>query len=158
MTGPLIIDRARAVGFCGMTDRVTEEGCAAMHDALGLSLTLRFDLAPGEYHTNVVMAILAGRACVLHRDSFADPAVPDVIAELYGGATLELTDAEKVAFAGNCISVTESEVFMSRTGVEALRSEARTFFHEHGFALRGVDVSEFEKAGGSLRCMVTEVF
>ena len=36
-----------------------------MHEAFGLRATLMFDLAPGEYHTNVVLAVLAGRAALV---------------------------------------------------------------------------------------------
>ncbi len=47
-----MIDRARNVGYCGMSQRVNDAGLAAMHAALGLDLTLRFDLVPGESSPN----------------------------------------------------------------------------------------------------------
>lgn len=156
LTGPLILDRARGVGFCGMSDRVDDAGAKAMHEAFGLNLTLCFDLAPGEYHSNVVMAILAGRACVIHRASIADSAVVDLLADLY--PTLELSDEEKAGFVGNCISVTPNEVFMSRRADAALSPGARGFFADYGLGVVSTDVSELERAGGSLRCMVCELF
>src|SRR5689334_8602845 len=53
LTGPLVIDRARNVGFCGLSERCNLDGARAMHEAFGLAHTFVFDLAPGEYHTNV---------------------------------------------------------------------------------------------------------
>ena len=65
LTGALVIDRARGLGFCGLSERCDEDGARLMHEAFGLRATLLFDLAPGEYHTNVVLAVLAGRAALV---------------------------------------------------------------------------------------------
>jgi N-dimethylarginine dimethylaminohydrolase len=158
MTGPLVLDRARGIGYCGMTERVNEAGVRAMHEALGLRLTFAFPLDPGEYHTNVVMAVLAGRALVLHPPSLADPEVARALLTFYGDDALVLDDREKADFAGNCIAATPDHVLMSARALDALRPSSRAFLEARGFTLHGVDVSELEKAGGSLRCMVAEVF
>jgi hypothetical protein len=158
LTGPLIIDRARGLGLCGLTQRADEAGCAAMHAAFGLELTFRFDLQPTEYHTNVVLSVLAGRACVLHPDSFADPEVPLAIARVYEGRTLVLSDEEKAAFAANCLAVTERDIMMSAGAWRSLRPSSRAALEAWGFRVRAVEVDEFEKAGGSLRCMIAELF
>lgn len=158
MTGPLVIDRARGIGFCGMTERVNVRGAEAMHHALGLRLTYRFDLQATEYHTNVIMAILAGRTCVLHPGSLADQEIVDAIVDFYSGHVLLLDDDEKAAFAGNCIAATPDDVLMSGRAVRSLRPASRQFFEANGFRIHGVEVDELEKAGGSLRCMVAEVF
>ncbi len=158
LTGPLVMDRKRGIGFCGMTERVDDAGVIAMHEAFELALTYRFPLAPGEYHTNVVLSLLAGRACVLHRASFADPETPAAIESLYAGATIELDDAEKAAFAANCIALTNRDVFLSATAERALRSGTKARFDALGFARHAIEVDEIEKAGGSVRCMIAEVF
>jgi hypothetical protein len=100
LTGPLIVDRSRGIGFCGMSDRVDDAGARAMHSAFGLKLTFQFDLKPEEYHTNVVLSILAGRACVIHAEAFVDEAVPAAIAGTYPDRTLFIDRQEKDAFAG----------------------------------------------------------
>lgn len=158
LTGPLVIDRGRGLGFCGLSQRADEAGCEAMHDAFGLRLTFRFALRPGEYHTNVVLSVLAGRACVLDPDAFEDPDVPEAIAAAYPGRTLALDAAEKAAFAANCLAVTDRDVMLSQTALSALRSGSRAALESWGFRLHAVDVDEFEKAGGSLRCLIAEVF
>jgi len=158
LTGPLVIDRLRGIGYCGLTERCDRAGAAAMHEAFGLRLTFVFELAAGEYHTNVFMAVLAGRACVLHEGSFADPRVPAAIAEIYGNAAIRLSDAEKAAFAGNCIALSDSEVWMSARAAAALRGESRAALAAAGFRVRSVPLDEIEKAGGSLRCCVCEIY
>jgi hypothetical protein len=158
LTGPLVIDRARRIGFCGLSDRIDETGVRAMHKALDLALTFTFDLAPGEYHTNVVLAVLAGRACVLCADSFADAAVPGAIARAFPDRCLFLSEAEKNAFAGNCIALTDKDLFMSRSGFESLQPQHLETLQSWGFELCTVELDEIEKAGGSLRCMVAEIF
>ena len=52
LTGALCIDRARGIGYCGLSERCDLAGAHAMHAAFGLRLTLAFELAPGEYHAN----------------------------------------------------------------------------------------------------------
>jgi hypothetical protein len=158
LTGPLVLDRARRIGFCGLSNRADEEGARAMHDAFALELTFRFRLAPGEYHTNIVLAVLAGRACVLHAPSFADPAVPQAIGRVYPGRTVVLSDEEKAAFAGNCLAVTDRDVLFSQTAVRALSRASMAAIERAGFRLHGVEIDEIEKGGGSLRCLIAEVF
>jgi len=158
LTGVLVPDRARNIAFCGMTERVNEAGAKAMHEAFDLDLMFQFDLSDGEYHTNVVLSCLAGKACMMHSDSFADPAVPKAIAEFYKDRTIFLTDAEKLAFAGNGITITENDLFLSQTAFDALAQDKKNKLKSWGFTLHHVQVNELEKAGGSLRCMVGEIF
>jgi len=158
LTGPLVIDRGRRIGFCGLTGRCNRAGAEAMHEAFGLDLSFVFELDPGEYHTNVVMSVLASRAVVLHAPSFVDPEVPRAIAELYAGRALLLSDAEKAAFVGNCIALSERDLWMSAGAERALRPESRARLESWGFRIRSVPLDEIEKAGGSLRCCVAEIY
>lgn len=158
LTGSLVIDRARGLGFCGLSERCDEAGAAAMHAAFDLRATLLFDLAAGEYHTNVVMSALAGRGLALCADGFADPAVPAALASLYAPAVVELDAVAKAAFAGNCIALSTDTVWMSETAAAALTPSSRHGFERIGLALHVVALDEIEKAGGSLRCCVGEIF
>jgi hypothetical protein len=158
LTGVLNIDRVRRIGFCGMTGRVDQAGVKAMHDAFDLKMIFSFDLHAEEYHTNVIMMVLASRACVIYPGAFVDPRVPEAIAAAYPQRTLVLTEAEKNAFAGNCIALTESDLFMSQSGVDALRPSSKAAFASWGFTIRSVRLDEIEKAGGSMRCMLAEIF
>ena len=158
LTGALVPDRAAGIGYFGLTERLNRAGAEAMHRAFGLRASLVFELAPGEYHTNVVMSVLAGRAVVLHAGSFADPRVPEAIAARYAPHVVWLSDEEKANFVGNCIALARDTVFMSARADAALGASNRQILCDAGFAVRSVDLSEIEKAGGSLRCCVAEIF
>jgi hypothetical protein len=158
LTGAMVLDRARRLGFCGMTGRVNEAGCAAMHEAFELALTLRFDLKPEEYHTNVVMSVLASRALVICPDAFVDPEVPAAIAEAFPGHVMEITREEKEAFAGNCLAVNFNDLFISAAAWRALAPEKKRKLEAWDFTVHTVELNEIEKAGGSLRCCVGEIF
>jgi len=158
LTGPLIIDRGRRLGFCGMTERVDASGIQAMHRAFDLRRTLQFDLAPGEYHTNVILSVLASRACVVQMEAIVDPRVRRALSMIYDEHVLHLNRAEKQAFAGNCIALTPNDLFMSQTAADALRRENRALLESWGFRVHSCALDEIEKAGGSLRCMVAEIY
>lgn len=158
LTGSLIIDRQRGVGFCGLSERCDWAGARAMHEAFGLRLTYAFDLSAGEYHTNVVMSVLAGRSLVLCREGLADSRAAEVLIAAYGDQVVELSPAGKSAFAGNCIALTDHSVWMSAAAYAGLTDSTRQRFAALGWRVRTVELDEVEKAGGSLRCCVAELF
>lgn len=159
LTGALAIDRARGLGFVGLSERCDEAGARLMHDAFGLRATLVCDLAPGEYHANVVLAILAGRAALLCPDGFADPAgLEGVLAAVYGPHVVRLSARERQAFAGNAISLSPETVWMSAAADAVLSADRRRALDEAGFQVRAVALDAVEAAGGSLRCCVAEIF
>ncbi len=157
LTGALVIDRARGVGLCGLSERCDVAGAQAMHEAFDLELTFCFDLAPGEYHTNVVLALLAGRLPIIAADGFADPAVPAAITQAYGDV-IALNTPQRHAYAGNAISLSGNRVWMSARAAASLTTDQYRQLGDHGFAVATIDLSEIEKAGGSLRCCVAEIF
>lgn len=158
LTGALVIDRARGLGFCGLSERCDETGAALMHEAFGLRATLMFDLAPSEYHTNVVLAILAGRAALICPDGFADPAAVDAIAACYAPHAIRLTATERATYAGNAIALSSDSVWMSATAAAGLGHASRAALADAGFAIRSVELDAIEAAGGSLRCCVGEIY
>jgi len=158
LTGALVIDRARRIGYCGLSERCDRAGAEAMHRAFDLQLTFCFQLARGEYHANVVLAQLASRALIVAPDGFADPAAADAIARVYAPRVLRISAAQKAAFAGNAIALDAENVWMSAGAAAALDAAQREALADWGFMLRSVALDEIEKAGGSLRCCVGEIF
>jgi hypothetical protein len=158
LTGSLVIDHARRIGFCGLSERCDRDGAHAMHDAFGLQLTYCFDLSPGEYHTNVVLAVLASRGIVIAPDGFADAETVEAIAKVYGECVLRIDPAQKAAFAGNAITLSGDAVWMSERAAASLSAAQRGMLAAWGFSIRSVSLAEIEKAGGSLRCCVGEIF
>ncbi len=158
LTGSLVIDRARGIGYAGLGERCTPAAAKAMAQAFDLRMLQQAALAPGEYHTNVVMAVLAGRVAVLCADGWADSQVADAIAAVYAPQVLWLEPEQKAAFAANCISLRDDSVWMSASAADALSPTQRTQLQTWGLRIRSVELDEIEKAGGSLRCCVGEIF
>ena len=158
LTGALVIDRARGLGFCGLSERCDEAGARLMHEAFGLRATLLFDLAPGEYHTNVVLAVLAGRAAVVCPAGFTDPAVAEAIAGLYAPHAVVCDAVEHAAFVANCIALSPETVWMSAAAGRALTPEHRAVLADAGFRVGTVELDAIEAAGGSLRCCIGELY
>ncbi len=158
LTGSLAIDRARGIGLCGLSERCDLEGARLMHEAFGLRATLVFDLAPGEYHLNVVLALLASRAALVCPDGLASPQpILDVLGALYPDVIV-LSPEEKRAFAGNAISLTPDTVWMSRGAANGLGAASRAALGQAGLTIRSVPLTAIEAAGGSLRCCLGEIF
>ncbi|MEO6799600.1 MAG: arginine deiminase-related protein [Rhodanobacter sp.] len=158
LTGSLVIDRLRGVGYCGLGERCDIAGAEAMDQAFGLRLTFCFELAEAEYHTNVVLALLASRAAIIAADGFRDPDAARVIARAYGDHAVWLTPGQKQAFAANAITLSDQRVWMSACAAAALTEPQRHSLGEFDFAIGSVELGEIEKAGGSLRCCVGEIY
>ncbi len=158
LTGALVIDRTRGLGFCGLSERCDETGAALMHDAFGLHATLLLDLKPGEYHLNVLLAILAGRAALVAPDGFAEARTAAAIADFYAPHAIVLSAAEQAAFAANAISLRGDSVWMSARAAAALSPATRAALAAAGLRVRDVALDALEAAGGSLRCCVAELF
>lgn len=158
LTGALVIDRSRGLGFAGLSERCNEAGARLMHEALGLRATLLFDLAPEEYHTNVVLAVLAGRAAVICPAGFADDAVVEAISTLYAPHVVIASAHEHAAFVGNSIALSDDAVWMSSAAERALSAANRATLTAAGFKVRSVDLDAIEAGGGSLRCCVGEIY
>ena len=158
LTGALVIDRARGLGFCGVSERCDAAGARLLHEAFGLRATLVFDLAPGEYHANVVLAVLAGRAAIVCPDGFADADVVEAVDALYAPHVVRCTPAEHAAFVGNAIALSADRVWMSGRARATLTAAHRDVLARAGFTIEGVAMDAIEAAGGSLRCCVGEVF
>ncbi|MBA2239007.1 MAG: amidinotransferase, partial [Lysobacter sp.] len=125
---------------------------------LGLRATLMFELAAGEYHTNVLLAVLAGRAALICPDGFADAAVVAAIEAIYAPHALLLSAGEHAAFTGNAIALSDREVWMSRGADESLTGASREALGRAGFEVKSVALDAIEAAGGSLRCCVGEIY
>ena len=158
LTGALVIDRARGLGYCGLSERCDAEGARLMHEAFGLRATLLFDLAAGEYHTNVVLAVLAGRAVLVSPAGFAEPAVAQAIAGLYAPHAVLLERRQQAAFAANAIALSPRRVWMSAVAAASLDPARVQALARAGFELGQVPLAAIEAGGGSLRCCVAEVF
>jgi hypothetical protein len=104
------------------------------------------------------MALLAGRMALIAPDGFRDAAVPRAIARALSERVVWLAPGQKRAFAGNAIALSPRRAWMSARAAAALEPAQRQAIEREGFVLADVELDEIEKAGGSLRCCVAEIF
>lgn len=155
LTGVLVIDHLRNIGFCGLSNRCTLKGAEVLQQTFGLSAVYVFPI--NIYHTNVGLSILAGRVCVICPEMFVNPDDAQAILDFYP-QHIVLSKQQMDAFAGNVLAVSGEDVVISSSGFCAWSDEQKKRLSEFGFLLHHVDLSELEKSGGSMRCLLAELF
>lgn len=165
-TGSLVLDRAHKVAYACRSPR-TDAGLLAAWAARFGYQAIAFDaLGPDDtplYHTNVLMCVGEGFAVL------APAAFPDLMErarvlsrlESTGHEIVSLTMAQLGAFAGNMLALrgTAGPVLaLSQTAFDSLRPDQRTTLARFA-TLVPVPVPTIEAhAGGSVRCMLAEIF
>jgi hypothetical protein len=84
--------------------------------------------------------------------------VPRAIADAFGGRALWLSAEQKRAYAANALTLSPDRLWMSAHAAASLTDAQRTTLTQWGFTVGAVELDEIEKAGGSLRCCVGEIF
>lgn len=169
-TGSLVLDHAGRVAYACRSPRTHEEVAREWADALGYELEL-FTATDARgapiYHTNVVMNI-GVRMAVAAVDNI-DPADRGRIVERLGATRelLPIDDAEMCAFAGNMLELRARDeefgdtriLVMSATAQRALAARKYARLYASVDAVLAVPVDVIERhGGGSVRCMLAEVF
>ncbi len=158
LTGSVVIDRARRMGYCGLSERCSVAGAHAMHEGFSLEHSVLVTLAEGEYHANVVLSALGGRGLLGFAGGLADPDWFDAWRAVMGARLIEISAEEKNAFVANCIALGGDQLWMSAAAASALRPATEAAIERLGFSIHSAPLDEIEKAGGSLRCMIGEVY
>jgi hypothetical protein len=170
-TGSLVLDHVARVAYACRSPRTDETVARAWAAELDYSLELfdATDVAGAPiYHTNVVMSV-GTRTAVVALDNVAAADRERVAGRLgsSGRDVVAITAAEMAAFAGNVLEVGSWDehlgdfriLVMSRTARRALAPGkfARLSAGVDAVLAPPVDVIE-RHGGGSVRCMLAEVF
>jgi hypothetical protein len=166
-TGSLVLDRPRRIAFACRSPRTTAAALAEFSAALGYRV-VAFDAGGPDgrpaYHTNVMMAIGEGFAVVC-ADSIANAGQRAAVLEELGrdGREVIVIDAAEMnGYAGNLLAVRTSGsdplIAMSDAALGALAPAKRRRLERHGTIL-AVGIPTIERlGGGSVRCMLAEIF
>lgn len=166
-TGSMVIDHDHKMIYAGMSERtslaVLEKYAAANGFQAIVFLATDKNGMP-VYHTNVVMT-LGDRFCVLCEDAIEEEweliAVRQLL-ESTGHNIIPITREQMHAFAGNLLQVQnesgEQFIVLSQTAYAALRKEQLQQLEAFG-KLLPIAVPTIEMVeGGSVRCMMAEIF
>lgn len=166
-TGSLVLDRVNHVAFTCRAPRMDAQVAADWALRLGYRLVM-FDAVDGNgvpiYHTNVMMSVGSGFSLVC-AEAIADAAERrDVLAELEacGREVITASLAQIGCFVGNMLELRAADgsavIAMSATADAALTDSQRARLTAHG-RIVSAPIPDIEKAGGgSVRCMLAEVF
>lgn len=166
-TGSLVLDHDHKKVYAGISPRTSQslvKKFAAAHGYETLIFTALDRQQRPVYHTNVMMCI-GENFCILCADAIADAFErKQVIASLQAsGRQLICIGIEQMeSFAGNMLQLKnlreEKFIVMSTTAFRSLRPIQLGWLQRHG-KLLVADVPLIEKVeGGSVRCMLAEIF
>ncbi|WP_265570970.1 citrulline utilization hydrolase CtlX [Sphingomicrobium nitratireducens] len=162
-TGAMVLDRSARVAYVARSPRSDEELLGRFCSDFGYE-ACQFDASDAQgraiYHTNVVMALLPGLALVgLDMVGEGRAALEARLAE-GGYEIMALSGGEIGAFAGNMLALEGREgavIACSTTALAALSQAQRARIGRAG-KIVPFDIPTVEKAGGSARCMLAEIF
>lgn len=166
-TGSLVLDRTNRVAFACRSPRTTPAALGEFAAALGYR-TVGFDaLGPDgrpAYHTNVMMAIGEDFAVVCAEALPDEPRRQAVLAELEAGGrvVVEIDTEEMNGFAGNLLGLRSRQgeplIAGSQAAWAALAPEKQRRLERHGTPVTAPIPTIERLGGGSVRCMIAEVF
>jgi hypothetical protein len=166
-TGSLVLDRCHRIAYACHSPRTSAGALADFAERLGYR-TVAFDaLGPDgrpAYHTNVLMAI-GERFAVVCDEAIADPRErATVLRELRdaGHEPVAISVAEMHGFAGNLLALRTADgspvIAMSDTAWQSLVPATRRALERHGRIVTAPIPTIERHGGGSVRCMIAEVF
>ena len=166
-TGSMVIDHEHKIIYACLSPRTHQElveKFAAVHGYRAITFTAHDEGGKEVYHTNVMMSIGEDFA-VLCPKAIADHTERVAVAQLLeatGHEIISITHEQMNAFAGNVLQLKnktgEKFIVMSQTAFNSLEEEKKATLQNYG-SLLPVDVSIIESVeGGSVRCMMAEIF
>ncbi len=164
-TGVLILDRLYKIAYMCRSMRTNEELLEKYCRDFGFA-AMAFDASDEGgtpiYHTNVMMCLgtnfaLIGLNCI--KNDHERARVVHML-ESTGREIIEISQDQIAAFAGNALELQGRGgklLALSTTAFGALTDEQKARI-EHYTELLPIDIPTIELAGGSVRCMLAEVF
>ncbi|MDR1652779.1 MAG: amidinotransferase [Prevotellaceae bacterium] len=169
-TGSMVLDRVNHIAYAALSKRthkkVLNEFCAAFRYkplVFKALQTVDGQRAP-IYHTNVMMSVGEGFAvvCLQSIDDKNERSNVENELLLSKKEIIEISEEQMLNFAGNMLQIEntrgEKLIVMSKTAHQSLDASQLERLQKHGKIL-SVAIPTIEKhGGGSVRCMLAEVF
>jgi len=166
-TGSMIIDQDYKVIYACISERTNKtvlEKFAQAHGYKAMLFRSRDEQGTDVYHTNVIMH-LGETYAVICMESITDEAERIAVSQLListGHEIIDISLAQVHGFAGNMLQVKNNKgekfTILSKTAYEALTEEQRRVLSIHSNLLP-INITNIETTGGgSVRCMMAEIF
>ncbi len=163
-TGSLVFDHAAGIAYAAWSPRTNPQAAARVAEFLGYRLCGFDTSGPGGqavYHSNVLMSIGEGFV-VICADAIVAGQRQQILAQLAasGREIIEISAAQMAEFAGNLLQLAGRHgpvIVLSARAMQALAPDQLDRLAAQG-TLLPVDVASIEQGGGSVRCMLAEIF
>jgi len=166
-TGSLVIDHKNAVLYACLSPRTHAsiiEKFAKANNYKAIHFTAVDEEGHQVYHTNVMMCIGEGFAviCLDAIEKEIEKIAVSQLRKTTGHEIIPISLPQMNCFAGNMLQVKnkkdEKFIVVSQTAFNSLETEQKNRLQHFGVLLP-IDVSTIEKVeGGSVRCMMAEIF
>ncbi len=168
-TGSMVLDRENMIAYCALSPRTNEELCIEFCEDLEYTPILfrANQTVNGKrksiYHTNVMLSIGETFAvvCLQTIDDKKQRKHLAKVLQKSGKEIINISEAQVAKFAGNMLQVQGKDkkyIVMSETAYESLSQAQITLLEKHGDILKSDVKTIEENGGGSVRCMLAEIF
>lgn len=163
-TGAIVFDHQAKLAYAARSKRMHEVALNSLCERLGYQPVV-FDASNSAgtpvYHTNVIMAV-GTEFVMVALDMIEEKARQRVITAIQhsGKALIELSETQIAQFAGNTLELDAKNgklLALSTTAVETLTNEQKIHLAQW-VKLVPMPVPTIELGGGSIRCMLAQVF
>lgn len=166
-TGSMVIDRENGVVYACLSQRTTSEGLDAFATKTGYKKVIKFTAQTDKepvYHTNVMMSV-GKQFAVICFDSIPDPIEREMVRQSLvetGKEIIEISLTQMNNFAGNILEIEDTNrnsiIAMSQTARNSFTNDQIIILERFG-EIVSADISNIERnGGGSVRCMLAEIF
>ncbi len=169
-TGSLVLDRTFLIAYAALSERTNEELTHRFCRDFGYEPVIfhAYQTVTGQrlpvYHTNVMMCVAENYA-VICLDAIDSPWEREVVTHSlvrHSKEIIEISEKQMHRFAGNMLQVKtqrgQSLLVMSQSACDSLTDPQKNRLQAYN-EIVSVDIPVIEKyGGGSVRCMIAEVF
>lgn len=169
-TGSMVLDRVNKIAYAALSERTNEMMLKTFCEMMGYTaLSFHANQTVGEkrvpiYHTNVMMSVAEDYA-VICLDSVDDPEEKKAIVaslEKTKKEIIEITEKQVGSFAGNMLQLHSKEgkrfMVMSQTAHDSLRDDQLDAIRKYNDLIVPAVPTIEKYGGGSVRCMMCELF
>ena len=166
-TGSLVLDRVQRIAYACLSPRTDAAVLADFADQLGyeaIAFTAHGPDGRAIYHTNVLMSVGDGFA-VICAEALPDPAQREAVLDRLrrtGHELVTISFDQMLAFAGNMLALADQQggqvLAMSERAERSLSRAQRAALSRHARLVTAPIPTIEDAAGGSVRCMLAEVF
>ncbi|MBV6644969.1 MAG: amidinotransferase [Cyclobacteriaceae bacterium] len=169
-TGSLILDRINKMAYAALSDRTHSQVLKAFDRQSGYEVCSfrAMQTVDGRrlpiYHTNVMMSVGEGFAlvCASSIDDSEEKANLLRTLQKKGKEVIEISEAQNNQFAGNILQVANNKgqrhIVMSQAAYDSLDQGQIERLSSHGLLVYSPIPTIERLGGGSVRCMMAEVF